>query len=74
MIKMSEKHHIVPVWFFVGVLLLIYGCLIFVSGLTEWSNPPSTVLAELHAPVWWGGLLIILGGVYLAVFRPRKDA
>ncbi len=71
---MSEKHHIVPVWFFVGVLLLIYGCLIFVSGLTEWSNPPSTVLAELHAPVWWGGLLIILGGVYLAVFRPRKDA
>jgi len=73
-IKMSEKHHIVPVWFFVGVLLLIYGCLIFVSGLTEWSNPPSTVLAELHAPVWWGGLLIILGGVYLAVFRPRKDA
>ncbi len=74
MIKMSEKRHIVPVWFFVGVLLLIYGCLIFVSGLTEWSNPPSTVLAELHAPVWWGGLLIILGGVYVAVFRPRKDA
>jgi len=73
-IKMSEKRHIVPVWFFVGVLLLIYGCLIFVSGLTEWSNPPSTVLAELHAPVWWGGLLIILGGVYVAVFRPRKDA
>ena len=71
---MSEKHHIVPVWFFVGVLLLIYGCLIFVSGLTEWSNPPSTVLAELHAPVWWGGLLIILGGVYVALFRPRKDA
>ena len=71
---MSEKHHIVPVWFFVGVLLLIYGCLIFVSGLTEWLNPPSTVLAELHAAVWWGGLLIILGGVYVAVFRPRKDA
>ena len=73
MIKMSEKRHIVPVWFFVGVLLLIYGCLIFVSGLAEWSNPPSTVLAELHAPVSWGGLLIILGGVYVAVFRPRRD-
>ena len=22
---MSEKHHIIPVWFFVGVLLLVYG-------------------------------------------------
>lgn len=74
MIKMSEKHHIVPVWFFVGVLLLIYGCMIFASGLAEWSNPSSTVLAELHAPVWWGALLMILGGVYVALFRPRRDA
>ena len=74
MIKMSEKHHIVPVWFFIGVLLLIYGCMIFASGLVEWSNPSSTVLAELHAPVWWGALLMILGGVYVALFRPRRDA
>ena len=69
---MSEKHHIIPVWFFVGVLLLIYGIIIFVTGLTEWSNLPDTVLAELHAPVWWGGLLIVLGAVYCGVFRPGK--
>ncbi len=25
---MSEKHHIIPVWFFVGVLFLVYGVLI----------------------------------------------
>lgn len=71
---MSEKHHIVPVWFFVGVLLMIYGCMIFASGLAEWANPSSTVLAKLHAPVWWGALLMILGGVYVALFRPRRDA
>ena len=70
---MSEKHHIIPVWFFVGVLLLVYGVLIFVSGLAEWSNPPNTVLAELHAPVWWGGLLVVLGGVYCLMFRPGKS-
>ena len=69
---MSEKHHIVPVWFFVGVLLLVYGVMIFISGLAEWSHPPGTVLAELHAPVWWGGLLIVLGGVYCWMFRPGK--
>jgi hypothetical protein len=71
---MSEKHRIIPVWFFVGLLFSIYGCMIFVSGLAEWSKPPETVLAELHAPVWWGGVLIIVGGVYVAVFRPRRDA
>jgi hypothetical protein len=33
------------------------------------------VLANLHAPVWWGGLLIVLGGVYCGTFRPgRKKA
>ena len=70
---MSEKHHIIPVWFFVGITLLVYGVLIFLSGLMEWSNPPNTVLAELHAPVWWGALLIILGGVYCVTFRPAKS-
>ncbi len=69
----EEKHHIIPVWFFVGLLLLIYGVLIFVSGLAELSHPPDTVLAELHAPVWWGALLIVLGGVYCMMFRPKKN-
>ena len=71
---MTEKHHIIPVWFFVGLLLLIYGILIFISGLTEWSHPPDTVLSGLHASVWWGALLIVLGGVYCTMFRPGKNA
>jgi hypothetical protein len=70
---MSEKHEIIPVWFFVGVLFLIYGVLIFGSGLAEWSHPPNTVLADLHAPVWWGGLLIVLGVVYCRAFRPGRN-
>jgi hypothetical protein len=70
---MSERHHIIPVWFFVGVLFLIYGILIFGSGLTEWSHPPNTVEAELHAPVWWGALLIGLGSLYCTLFRPGRS-
>ena len=66
---MSEKHQIIPVWFFVGVLLLVYGIMILISGLVEWSHPPDIVLAELHAPVWWGGLLTVLGATYCALFR-----
>jgi len=71
---MSEKHHIIPVWFFVGVLLLVYGFLIFASGLVEWSHPPNTVLAELHAPVWWGALLFVLGLIYCIKFSPKRKA
>lgn len=70
---MAEKHHIIPVWFFAGCLLLVYGLLILASGLAEWSHPPDTVLAELHAPVWWGSLLIVLGVVFCYGFRPGKN-
>ncbi len=70
---MSEKHHIIPVWFFVGVLLLAYGLIIFVSGLVDWSNPPAVTLAGLHAPVWWGAVLITLGAIYTLKFRPGRN-
>lgn len=69
----TEKHRIIPVWFFVGVLLFIYGVLILVSGLTEWSHPPDTVLSNLHAAVWWGALLVVLGGIYCLMFRPKDN-
>ena len=69
---MSEKHHIIPVWFFVGLLLFTYGTLIFLSGVSEWRDPPPTVLSDLHAPVWWGGLMIALGLSYIVIFRPQR--
>ena len=71
---MSEKHHIIPVWFFVGLLLLAYGALILASGIAEWQNPPPTVLAHLHAPVWWGSLMVVLGGAYVIGFRPGRNS
>jgi len=64
----------VSIWFFVGALLLVYGILILGAGLYELSAPPErpVVLANLHAGIWWGGLLIVLGAIYLLRFSPRK--
>jgi divalent metal cation (Fe/Co/Zn/Cd) transporter len=69
---MSEGHRMIPVWFFVGVILLIYGVLILATGLHEFSHPPATVLAHLHPAVWWGALLALVGAVYVYVYLPRK--
>jgi hypothetical protein len=67
-----KDHAIIPVWFFVGVLLVIYGVLILASGLAEWSGPGPIVLASMHAPVWWGALLIVIGLFYCAAFGGGK--
>jgi hypothetical protein len=69
---MSEERRMIPVWFFAGILILIYGILIFISGLAEWSHPPATVLSNLHAPVWWGAIMIVMGGAFVQLFRPKK--
>jgi hypothetical protein len=64
----------VSIWFFIGALLLVYGALITGAGLYELSSPPEhpVVRADLHAGIWWGGLLLVLGLVYSIKFRPGK--
>ena len=70
---MTEGHRMIPVWFFVGVILLIYGVIILATGIYEFSHPPATVLANLRPAVWWGALLIIVGGVYVYIYLPKKS-
>ena len=67
-----KKRHMLPVWFFVGVIVLIYGVLIVLSGVYQIFHPPNTVLANLHPALWWGVLLIAIGAVYVYLFLPRK--
>ena len=64
----------ISIWFFIGVLLAIYGAIILAAGIADWNDPGPVVLANLHVQVWWGALLLAIGGVYSYVFRPRMDA
>lgn len=61
------------IWFFIGALLLVYGILILGAGIYDLFKPPEhpVVLAQLHAGIWWGALLIVLGGFYTFRFRPQ---
>jgi hypothetical protein len=70
----QEHHHAIPIWFFVGLILLIYGVIILGEGIFELSNPPQhpVVLANLHAAVWWGALMTVLGAFYTIRFRPGR--
>ena len=62
----------VSIWFFIGVLLLIYGILILGAGIYGLKHTPEVVMASLHAEIWWGVLLIAMGAFYTIRFAPRK--
>jgi hypothetical protein len=71
---MHGHRNMISIWFFIGVLLLIYGIAILFSGLAELRTPSTrtTVLAELHAPIWWGALLTVIGLLYSLRFSPWR--
>lgn len=66
----------ISIWFFIGLLLVIYGVIIVGYGIYEVSsgNNANVQLASLHTPLWWGGLLLLLGIVYCVKFRPGRNA
>ncbi|MFT4114405.1 hypothetical protein [Silvibacterium sp.] len=62
------------IWFFAGLLFGAYGLVITAEGIWELSHPlahPPT-LYSLHAPIWWGGFMLVAGLIYLIKFWPKK--
>jgi hypothetical protein len=68
----TEKQ--IPIWFFIGAILAVYGVLIFVAGVYELIFPPEhkVALYDWHADLWWGALMVIAGVFYCVRFHPGK--
>jgi hypothetical protein len=67
--------HLVAVWFFIGLLLITYGVLILGAGIYDLVVPPAhpVVLANLHAGIWWGAFMLVIGAVYTYRFSPSRS-
>ncbi|MGH9739729.1 MAG: hypothetical protein ACRD4X_14260 [Candidatus Acidiferrales bacterium] len=65
----------ISIWFFIGISLLVNGVLILGAGLYELGHPPvhPVVLYHLHASIWWGALLLVLGLFFCIRFPPTHD-
>ena len=65
----------IPIWFFIGALLALYGVIISIYSLVTWNQPPPdsmpATIHNLHAGAWWGALMAVLGLFYVVRFRPR---
>jgi divalent metal cation (Fe/Co/Zn/Cd) transporter len=62
-----------PIWYFVGLILIVMGGIIFLSGIYQLINPPEVkkVLSETHPAVWWGAVMFIFGGIMF--LKTRKE-
>jgi hypothetical protein len=66
----------ISIWFFIGISLAVNGALILAAGIYQLVNPPAVpdvVLFNLHAGVWWGAVLLVVGLVYCVKFAPRRQ-
>lgn len=65
----------ISIWFFIGISLFVNGLLILGAGIYEVFYPPQNpvVLFQLHANVWWGAVLFLLGVVYCFYFAPGRQ-
>ena len=61
----------IPIWFFIGILLTVYGALVLGYGLYELFTGTMAV-SNYHASVWWGALLLLVGLFYSIRFRPSR--
>jgi hypothetical protein len=66
----------IPIWFFIGLTLLLNGVIITGAGLWDWIHPAMNpvVLYQLHANLWWGVVLTLVGAFYCYKFAPRRHS
>jgi hypothetical protein len=71
----TEHEHALPIWFFIGALLTVYGAMILGAGLYDLVSPPSTevVLSRLHVNLWWGAGMLLLGLLYVVRYWPKPE-
>ena len=64
----------ISIWFFIGVLLTAYGVVVTATGVYELANAPANppVLYNLHASLWWGIVLLVIGLIYFVKFFPKR--
>ncbi|MFY9802568.1 MAG: hypothetical protein WA211_17850 [Candidatus Acidiferrales bacterium] len=64
----------ISIWFFIGISLFFNGVLILGAGIYQLFYPPAVplVLANFHAGIWWGAVLLVAGLLYCIRYAPSR--
>ncbi len=65
----AAKKKMKPIWYFVGLILMIMGLIIFINGI--FTSESKTALAYLRPNIWWSGVMIISGAIIFLTNRKK---
>ena len=59
------------IWYLVGLVLVAMGLVVLIAGIYFLIEPESvhTVLADLYPNVWWGGIMVTAGVIFVLTNR-----
>jgi len=59
------------VWFFLGLLFLIYGFIIFFEGIYSLLKTPhlASFTEQYHPAIWWGVILFVVGIIFSRIAK-----
>ncbi len=68
------KNEMKSIWYFVGLMLLVMGAVVFLSGIYYYNVPDgsTTALRELHPDIWWGAVITVAGAIFFFSNRKRQ--
>jgi hypothetical protein len=66
-----EPKEMMPIWYFVGLMLTAMGLVVLAAAITNYMSPPArqTVLSHLHLDLWWGMVMIAAGVLFFFMNR-----
>ncbi|MCX7945125.1 MAG: hypothetical protein N2746_11520 [Deltaproteobacteria bacterium] len=72
---METTKKMIPVWFWVGLMMVVYGILIVGIGVYYLVSPPQGYAAKWTNPnLWWGLIMLVVGGVFMFLGRNKKES
>jgi len=71
----KSEPKMLSIWFFVGLMLAVLGVIVAAMGVYYVFKPQrATVLANLNPSLWWGGIILVAGLIFLIPSWKRYKA
>ena len=68
-----EEKGMRPIWFFVGLAMIVMGGIILASGIYYLINGEKVVtpVSHLKPNIWWGAFMLIVGILFVSLLSKR---